>query len=104
MYPFDRCYDKPPMMNRRGFLRTVSASVLVPALVAEAQQAGKMYRVGFLTGRVFRTGGDRTFEAFRQGLGELGWSEGRNVALEYRAAESPQTTPRLAAELVQQKI
>jgi putative ABC transport system substrate-binding protein len=72
-------------------------------LDVEAQQAGKLYRVGFLTA-IVRAGSDRLFEAFRQGLSELGWSEGRDVVLEYRSAESRELTPRVAAELIQHKL
>lgn len=86
------------MMDRRSFLAGVGALVALPA---EAQQVGKVYRVVFLTGT--STGRD-LFEALRQGLRELGWSEGQNVVVEHRSAESRDRIPQLAAELVQRKV
>src|SRR5215813_12621038 len=60
---------------------------------AAAQQTTKIPRIGILaTGR---TAGPHMVEAFRQGLRELGWAEGRNVTIEYRSAE--QKLKRLAA-------
>jgi putative tryptophan/tyrosine transport system substrate-binding protein len=88
------------MLSRRGFLGTVSAGLLVWRSSAEAQPAGKIPRVGFLTHAV-RRGGDRLYAALQQGLAELGWVDGRNVALFYRVAESRDAIARMAAELVQ---
>jgi putative tryptophan/tyrosine transport system substrate-binding protein len=73
-----------------GYLLT-----MIPA--AEAQQAGPVYRIGFL-----RNGPPpQTFiEGFRQGLRELGYVEGRNIAIEYSLAESADHLPDAAAKLV----
>jgi putative ABC transport system substrate-binding protein len=74
-------------------------TVLVPA---EAQQAAKIPRVGFLApqGRSLPL-----FDAFRQGLAELGYVEGRNVVIEPRFAEGqPERLPDLVAELVRLKV
>ena len=86
-------------MDRRRFLLTSLAGVVVAPLRAQAQQASKLYRVGFLT-ETERDGHDQLFEAFRHGLGDFGWKEGRNVILEYRVAESSKATQRVAGELV----
>jgi putative ABC transport system substrate-binding protein len=67
--------------------------------VAEAQQA-KAYRIGYLS---FRADPPRD-EAFRQGLRKLGYIEGKNMSVEYRAAKSANQLPDLAAELVRLKI
>ena len=88
-------------MNRRRFLRTVTVSLLAAPLAAEAQQAGKVYRIGFLTGFT----PPHLFEAFRQGLRDLGWTEGQNVVLEYLSAEGRlERIADLAAELVRRKV
>jgi putative ABC transport system substrate-binding protein len=88
-------------MNRRTFLCGLTLGTLRAPLVAQAQQAGRLYRVGFLVG----TSVPELFEAFRQGLRELGWTEGQNVVLEYRSAESRlERIPEIAAELVRRKV
>jgi len=73
--------------------------------LAEAQQVGKVYRVGYLR---FGTGGPTTspgYMGLRQGLRELGYVEGQNLVLEYRSAErKPERRPKLAAELVRLKV
>ena len=75
--------------------------LLTAPLAAQAQQAGKVYRVGYLTGYSV----PQLFEAFRQGLLDLGWSENRNLVLEARSAEGKtERIPVLAAELVQRKV
>jgi putative tryptophan/tyrosine transport system substrate-binding protein len=86
-------------MTRRAFLATVGVGLVATPLVAAAQSARKSPRVGFLTA-TRRGGHDGLFEAFRQGLGELGWSEGRNLILDYRVAESDKAVPHVSAELV----
>jgi putative ABC transport system substrate-binding protein len=71
-------------------------------LSAQAQQPQKIYKVGRLTGG---SSADpfykESFEAFRQGLRELGWKEGQNIVVETRwSGEKPGSLPQLAAELV----
>src|SRR5207249_12047494 len=75
---------------------------LCNAVTAEAQQAAKVARVGWLA----RTDVDpATREAFLQGLRDLGYVEGRNVVIEYRDAEGRlERLPALAAELVALKV
>ena len=67
---------------------------------AEGQQRGKIVRIGFLGGSsasAYAT----NIEALRQGLHELGYVEGKNIAIEYRFAEGkPNRAPALAAELI----
>ena len=88
-------------MSRRAFLVTLCVGVMAAPRVAAAQAASKSPSVGFLTA-TSRGAHDRLFEAFRQGLGELGWNEGRNLVLHYQIAESSKTVPQAAAELVKQ--
>jgi len=71
--------------------------------VAEGQQAGKIFRIGFLDRS---TSGSAVYvDAFRQELSKLGWSEGKNIIIEYRFAEgNTDRLPELAAELVRLKV
>jgi len=73
------------MSSRRTFLATMIGGSLAPSLTALAQQAGKVYRIGFVwdTPAVW----PHALEAFRQGLRDLGWIEGQNIVIEYRWAE-----------------
>jgi len=92
------------MMNRRTFLCGLTLGSFAAPLAVEAQQAGRLYRVGFLTGTASLTD-LHLFESFRQGLRELGWTEGQNFVLEYRSAESRfEGIPELATELVRNKV
>ena len=79
-----------------------TSTLLAAPLATEAQQAGKIYRIGIL-GNVPLTdpGGSRLWEAFIQGLRDLGYVESRNLLIEYRSAEGkPERLPALAAELI----
>ena len=77
----------------------VVISILAAPLVVEAQQATKVPRIGYLTGNL--ASGLNLREAFLQGLRDLGYAEGRNVAIEYRDAEGKYDRfPALAADLV----
>ena len=78
--------------------------LLVGATIAEAQQTGKIFRIGFLDPSN-ASGSAVRVEAFRQELSKLGWIEGKNIAFEYRFAEQkPERVPELAAELVRLKV
>src|SRR5262245_25566950 len=91
-----------PFINRRRFLQAVSAGLLAPPL-AEAQQAAKVARNGHLVNNLAAS--KHMTEAFRQGLRDLGYVEGRNFVLEIRSAEGkPERFPALAAELVALKV
>ena len=91
-------------MNRRTFLAGTGAMLLASPLAAEAQPAGKVPRVGFLT--AFAASDVPQWRAgFRQGLRDFGYMEGRNIVIEYRYAEGqPERLPGLAAELVRLKM
>ena len=73
------------MLDRRMFLAGTGAVLLATPLAAEGQQAGKVYRIGFLSYRGCGVSLDPN-GAFRQGLSELGYVEGRNLAIECRDA------------------
>ena len=89
-------------VQRRDFL--IAAGVLLVApLAAEAQQAAKIPRLGFLGNSATALAHLR--EAFVEGLRDLGYVEGRNVVIEYRYAEGKvERFPALAAELVALKV
>ncbi len=90
-------------MDRRAFLAG-AAALLVAPLVGEAQQAGKMWRIGYLD-QGSAAGGSLYVDGLRQGLRELGWVEGQNIAVEVRFAEGrTDQLPALAAELVRLKV
>jgi putative tryptophan/tyrosine transport system substrate-binding protein len=70
----------------------------------DAQQAGKIPRIGFLDNST-ASGVAVLVEAFRQELRKLGWIEGKNITIEYRFAEQKlDRLPDLAAELVRLKV
>src|ERR1700693_3396368 len=89
-------------MNRRDTVLALLALGAAP-LAAEAQQAAKVPRIGYLTTSLAAS--PPLPEAFRQGLRDLGYVEGRNVVIEYRDAEGkPERLPALAAELGALKV
>jgi putative ABC transport system substrate-binding protein len=78
--------------------------LLVGATIAEAQETGKIFRIGFLD-PTNASGMAVIVDAYRQELSKLGWIEGKNIAFEYRFAEQkPERLPELAAELVRLKV
>jgi putative tryptophan/tyrosine transport system substrate-binding protein len=81
--------------------------LLVPlaiSVIAEAQQPTKIPRIGFLTATSLSIIAAR-IEAFRQGLRELGYVEGKNIVIEWRSAEEKaDLLPALAVELVRLKV
>src|SRR5262245_27757734 len=92
-------------LSRRSFLVvTVLAGFLVLHVPAGAQQPGRVYRVGYL-GTLSTPAEVAVLGEFRQALGELGWIEGRNLAIERRYSEGFfDRFPQLAAELVRLKV
>ena len=83
---------------------TAGALVFALAVNAQAQQTKKTPRIGFLTSLPSSSMADRT-EAFRQGLRELGYIEGKNIVIEWRYADGkPERRSALAAELVGLKV
>ena len=88
-------------MKKKLFVSLLATLMLSSVYPARAQQPAKVPRIGFLTSAA----GDPSAEAFRQGLRELGYVEGRNIAIEYRFAEGrPQSLSELAVELVHLKV
>ena len=91
-------------MHRREFLGGLGVAAFMSPLAAHAQQAGKLPTIGFLGANTASSQRSST-DAFVQRLSELGWIDGRTVAIEYRWAEGRfDRAPALAAELIQLKV
>src|SRR6266446_4245728 len=91
------------MITRRMFVGTLAGGIVVVPFAAEAQQAAKIARIGYLM--VDLATNPDLHKAFLQGLRDLGYVEGRNLVIEYRDAEGKfERLPALAAELVALKV
>jgi len=91
-------------MRRREFLGVLGGAAAVWPLAARAQQAGKLPTIGFL-GALSPSESSSWVAAFLQRLRELGWIEGRNIAIEYRWAEGrSDRLAQFAAEFVRLKV
>jgi putative ABC transport system substrate-binding protein len=89
-----------PVTDRRTFLGTLASGLLAAPLAAGAQQAGKVYRIGFL-GNSTEALEANLVGPFREGLRERGYVEGRDLTIEYRWAEGAyERFPALIAELI----
>ena len=87
-------------MDRRALIGTLVGGLLAAPLAAVGQQAGKVYRIGFLrAGEPLKL----WLDEFREGLRELGYVEGQNVVIEFRIGTLDEL-PRLAEELVRSKV
>jgi putative ABC transport system substrate-binding protein len=87
-----------------GFLTGLALARLAEPFVAEAQPTANPRIIGYLSSSHARPGAPAG-EAFRQGLRDLGWIEGKTVRIEYRWAEgNVERLPELAAELVRLKV
>jgi putative ABC transport system substrate-binding protein len=92
------------VITRRTFIGSLAGSLLAAPLAVEAQPAGKVYRIGVLEPTSMALNA-ANLDAFRQGLRELGYVEGRNMMIEYRSADGRgERFPDLAAELVRLKV
>jgi putative tryptophan/tyrosine transport system substrate-binding protein len=93
-------------MTRRQFVAAVTLSLLAAPLPGEAQQAGKVYRLGILTpGLCSATSAPTTASVLPLILREMGYVEGQNLTIEQRCAEGKlDQLPGLARELVQLRV
>src|SRR5206468_949647 len=97
---------KSKIQNRKSAGVSVIACVFImPVAVAHAQQPKKITRIGFVSGSGDPNTPVPQIEAFRQGLRDLGYIEGKNILVEYRYAEGKQDRyPSLVTELMQLKV
>jgi len=86
-------------VDRRGFIVAVTGGLLAAPLAAEAEQAGKVYRIGSL-----RWGADPNLGPLADAMRELGWVEGQNFKIERRNPDRQDQLPALAADLVGLKV
>jgi putative ABC transport system substrate-binding protein len=92
------------VVNKRIFLLLLAVVFLTAVRLAEAQQAKKIFAIGFLVPGTHSSYSAR-IEAFRQGLRELGYVEAQNLSIEYRYAEGKfDRLPDLVSELVRLKV
>jgi putative ABC transport system substrate-binding protein len=89
------------VISRRAFLHAAAGGVLAP-LAAEAQQPAKVHQIGYLSSQS-PVPAERV-EALRMGLRDLGYVEGKNIALVFRSAEAGERLAEVAADLVRLKV
>ena len=91
-------------MKRREFITLLGGVAVAWPLRARAQQAGKVARIGFL-GSATAAGSAKSVEAFRTGLRDLGYVEGKNIVIEFQWAEGKyERLPALLAELIRRNV
>src|SRR4030095_15181248 len=91
-------------MKRKITVFALCAVLLALCGSVDAQQTGKIFRIGFLDPGT-ASGSAVLVEAFRQELSKLGWIEGKNITIDYRFDEQTSgRMPELAAELVRLKV
>ena len=93
-------------MHRRKFIMALGGAAVAWPFPARAQQASKVARIGYLvTGSLESPEARNSLEAFREGLHELGYIQGQNIVIEYRAADGKiDRLPALATELSRLKL
>jgi putative ABC transport system substrate-binding protein len=92
-------------MRSTIFFLALCALLFALSLPAQAQTAGKNPRIGHVSGTGNADNPELSVQAFRQGLRDLGYVEGKNILVEYRYAEGKlDRAPQLVAELVQLKV
>src|SRR5438445_8595897 len=90
-------------MKRREFIALVGGAAAALPIAARAQQPGKVWRIGFLSG-ASRSAVSGLYDAFVQGMREHGYVDEKDYAIEWRFAESYERIPEIAAEFVRLKV
>ncbi len=89
-------------MERRAFMATIASGLLAAPVATEAQQPGKIHRIGFLSANPLAGNNSKNF---LRGLRDLGYVEGSDFVMEYRSAEGhADRLPELAADLVRARV
>src|SRR5829696_8834011 len=92
------------MTSAMKLILLLFSSILANLHIAQAQQPAKPPRIGFVSAGNLDRPGTRV-ESFRQALNEIGYTEGKNILVEYRHISGrTDQIPRLITELVQQKV
>ncbi len=92
-------------LRTNGLIGILVLGLLAVPLPTEAQQAGKVYRIGYLSMGSSPPTGSTTVVALRQKLRELGYVEGQNLVIEFRSAKrEPERRPDLIAALLRLKV
>jgi putative tryptophan/tyrosine transport system substrate-binding protein len=95
-------FDEGEPMRRREFITLLGGGMASWPRAAWAQQAGRVWRIGYLSGRY---GPSDLSQGFVQGLRDLGYVDGQNIVVEYRfALGKNDQLPELAAELVRTRV
>jgi ABC-type uncharacterized transport system substrate-binding protein len=91
-------------MKKKIFCLALGALLFALCVSAQAQQTGKVFRIGYLDNST-ASGNAVLIDAFRQELSKLGWIEGKNITIEYRFAEQKnERLPELVSDLVRLKV
>src|SRR6185295_10734447 len=88
-------------MGKRGFVAVLAFLLISIVVDAEAQQTSKTHRIGYLAAA---TGLSPFFNAFKLGMRDLGYVEGKNLTIEYREADDPSKVADFAVDLVKTKV
>ena len=91
-------------MKKNIVVSMVFGLILASFHPVEAQQPAKVRKIGFLVSSTGPSGSSSIFEAFRQGMRELGYTEGQNIVIEYRSGEGGARLTELATGLIQEKV
>ena len=98
-----RALSHPLRVPRRAFIVTLAGLLVSGPRAGRAQPAARVARIGYLSPSL--TAAPQNHQAFRRGLLDLGYIEGRDVVIEYRdAAGRSERFPALAAELVAARV
>ena len=93
-----------PALRRREFITLLGGATAAWPLAARAQQPGKVWRIGFLSG-TSRSAVSGLYDAFVQGMREHGYVDGKDYAIEWHSAEENyERIPEIAAEFVRLKV
>ena len=91
-------------MRRREFITLLGGAAAGWPLVAHGQQAGKVIRIGFIGASLNSSAMAAQYQAFLKELHELGFSEGRNIVVDYRRLDDPRGPFAVAAELMRLQV